>query len=96
MKITTQSRVKMTNLCQIKTTKTNAITKMSGIHWSTIRYVHKQLMDQALDEHEMELKRSSYKPRFLAIDEFAIQKGHTYATTVMDLETGYVLCSYSF
>ncbi|MCH3949962.1 MAG: ISL3 family transposase [Acidaminococcus sp.] len=69
----------------------NAIAKMSGIHWSTIRYVHKQLMDESLDKYEMELELTSYRPRFLAIDEFAIHKGHTYATCVMDLATGYIL-----
>ena len=32
----------------------------------------------------------STRSRLLAVDEFAIHKGHTYATCVMDLETGEV------
>ena len=37
------------------------------------------------------LKKSNYRPRYLAVDEFAIHKGHRYATCVMDLETGFIL-----
>ena len=44
-----------------------------------------------MEQHMAELKASGYRPRFLAVDEFAIRKGHTYATCVMDLETGEVL-----
>ena len=32
------------------------------------------------------LREEGYKPRILAVDEFAIHKGHSYATCVMDLE----------
>ena len=48
-------------------------------------------MESSLEQHMAELKASGYRPRFLAVDEFAIRKGHTYATCVMDLETGEVL-----
>ena len=48
-------------------------------------------MESRLEEHMAELKASGYRPRMLAVDEFAIHKGHTYATCVMDLETGEVL-----
>ena len=34
------------------------------------------------------LREEGYKPRILAVDEFAIHKGHSYATCVMDLEQG--------
>ena len=37
------------------------------------------------------LREESYKPRILAVDEFAIHKGHSYATCVMDLEHGDIL-----
>ena len=42
-------------------------------------------------KHTEELKKAGYHPKYLAVDEFAIRKGHTYATCVMDLETGEVL-----
>ena len=48
-------------------------------------------MEEKLQQREKELLERKYKPRYLAIDEFAIHKGHTYATCVMDLEEGDVL-----
>lgn len=37
------------------------------------------------------LREEGNKPRILAVDEFAIHKGHSYATCVMDLEQGDIL-----
>mgnify|MGYP002869143669 CR=1 FL=1 len=68
-----------------------AIQKLTGIHWDTIRKVQRETMDTAIWEREQELRRENYKPRILAVDEFAIHKGHSYATCVMDLETGDIL-----
>ena len=48
-------------------------------------------MDKFLKKRKDELFRSGYKPTYLAVDEFAIHKGHSYATCVMDLETGEIL-----
>ena len=48
-------------------------------------------MDESIWERENELKKEGYKPRILAVDEFAIHKGHSYATCVMDLEQGDIL-----
>lgn len=68
-----------------------AIQKLTGIHWDTIRKVQQEVMTGALEQRKQELKASGYKPRYLAVDEFAIHKGHSYATCVMDLETGEIL-----
>lgn len=68
-----------------------AIQKLTGIHWDTIRKVQCEIMDTAIWEREDELKKAGYKPRILAVDEFAIHKGHSYATCVMDLEQGDIL-----
>lgn len=68
-----------------------AIQNLTGIHWDTIRKVQQEIIDEALDERENELTSNAYKPRYLAVDEFAIHKGHSYATSVMDLETGDIL-----
>lgn len=68
-----------------------AIQNLTGIHWDTIRRVQQEIMDEALQKRENELSVNNYKPRYLAVDEFAIHKGHSYATSVMDIETGDIL-----
>ena len=68
-----------------------AIQNITGIHWDTIRKVQQDVMEEALKDRDNELKAIDYKPIFLAVDEFAIHKGHRYATCVMDLEKGDVL-----
>ena len=68
-----------------------SIQELTGIHWETIRKLHLEIMENTLEKHMAELRASGYRPRLLAVDEFAIHKGHTYATCVMDLETGEVL-----
>lgn len=67
------------------------IQDMTGIHWDTIRKIQKELMENAIIQRENELKDLGYKPKRLAVDEFAIHKGHSYATCVMDLDTGDVI-----
>ena len=68
-----------------------AIQNLSGIHWDTIRKVQIEYMQTMIADRQQELKEDSYRPKYLAVDEFAIHKGHSYATSVMDLETGDVL-----
>lgn len=68
-----------------------SIQRITGIHWETIRNIHIAAMEETLEKHTEDLKEAGYHPQFLAVDEFAIHKGHTYATCVMDLETGEVL-----
>lgn len=68
-----------------------SIQHITGIHWETIRNLHIAMMEETLETRTAELKAAGYHPQFLAVDEFAIHKGHTYATCVMDLETGEVL-----
>ena len=67
-----------------------AIQELTGIHWDTILKVQ-QIMDEAIWKREKMLREEGYKPRILAVDEFAIHKGHSYATCVMDLEQGDIL-----
>jgi transposase len=48
-------------------------------------------MNYILDEWKTETQKISYRPYYLAVDEFAIRKGHQYATCVMDLVRGDIL-----
>jgi transposase len=63
-----------------------AVSDLTGIHWGTVSKIHKEIMDEALKTRSEELRKSGYRPKHLAVDEFAMHKGHTYATCVMDLD----------
>jgi transposase len=58
------------------------------IHWTTAKSLHQRALEEKLGPITPE---SLAGVRFLLIDEFAIQKGHRYATVVVDGETKRVL-----
>lgn len=70
---------------------TSDIAGILGIHWNTVRKLEKMRMDFILDEWDLSAPNSMYRPYYLALDEFAIRKGHRYATCVMDLVRGDIL-----
>ena len=59
-----------------------------GIHWTTVKLLHARTLAKRLGPVTRE---SLQGVRFLALDEFAIQKGHRYATVIVDAETKRVL-----
>jgi len=69
----------------------SAVHEITGFHWDTIRRIHETEMREALDWRRKELQDKDYRPQYLAIDEFAVHKGHRYATCVMDLAEGDIL-----
>lgn len=68
-----------------------AISEITGVHWETVRRLHTRTMNEAIEERQRELLTSGYKPEYIAVDEFAIHKGHSYATCVMDLRDGDII-----
>ena len=74
-----------------KNMSVSAVAEITGIHWETVKKIHQGIMDEFLKKRKEERLRSGYKPTYLAVDEFAIHKGHSYATCVMDLKTGEIL-----
>jgi transposase len=58
------------------------------LHWTTVKSIHARALMAQLGP----LTRESLEGvRWLALDEFAIQKGHRYATVIVDAQTKRVL-----
>ena len=67
------------------------VSRHTRIGWETLKRIHKDDLLQNLSDRRKRQKNDGYRPKYLAVDEFSIRKGHKYATSVMDAETGEVL-----
>ncbi len=70
-------------LCQIAPIK--AVARCLGVGWDLVKDLYKAYLRRRLK------KRTLAKVRYLAIDEFAIRKGHHYMTVVLDLDSGAIV-----
>ena len=63
------------------------VSQLTGLHWHTLK---------TLDKRRLEAEVGAFEPggvRRLVMDEFALHKGHRYATVIMDAERTRVLWS---
>lgn len=61
------------------------VAEFFGLGWDAVKQADREALERHLSGQD---PRSA---RILAMDEFAIQKGHRYATVVIDIESGAVL-----
>lgn len=61
------------------------VCKLSGLHWETVRKIERRRLERCLTS------LPEAHPTRLVMDEFALFKGHRYATVVLDAETRRVL-----
>ena len=61
------------------------VSQCTGLAWHTVKGIEKKWLKQHYSKPRLK------DVRYIAIDEFAVQKGHKYMTVVMDLESNQVL-----
>lgn len=61
------------------------VSQVLGLHWHTVKDIdHRRLLREVVEVDRRQIRR-------LVMDEFALYKGHRYATVAMDAETQQVL-----
>lgn len=84
-RMTTRLAEKVAKLAQVLPIK--HVAKWFGLSWDTVKQIDQRSLATRLGPIEDGLDGI----RMIAIDEFAIQRGHRYATVVVDVETKRVL-----
>ena len=57
------------------------VAELFGLHWDSVRLLERRALQDALE------KLPKAQPRRLVMDEFALFKGHRYASVVLDADT---------
>lgn len=72
-------------LSLVKIGTIQAIATFLGIHWKTVRNIHKEYLQK-------KYTKINYKNLvYLSMDEFSIKKGHKYMTIFLDIRTGRII-----
>lgn len=61
------------------------VAELFGLHWDSVRLLERRALQAALE------KLPKAHPRRFVMDEFALFKGHRYASVVLDADTRRVL-----
>jgi transposase len=61
------------------------VSNHTGLAWHTVKEIERRYLNRHYSKPRL------IDVRYLAIDEFAVQKGHRYMTVVMDYQTGQVV-----
>ena len=57
------------------------VCELSGLHWETVRKIDRERL------HRLPASLPETRPTRFIMDEFAVFKGHHYATVVLDADT---------
>lgn len=71
------------DLCRVMTIED--ARKIAGVSWDTVKRIEQVYLQKHYSKPKLK------EVLYIAIDEFAVQKGHKYMTVVMDLVRGHVL-----
>ena len=67
------------------------IEGITNFNTAVIKNITLDYMNYCIGERQDYLDSINYKPRFLCVDEFSLQKNYVYGTTVMDYDTREIL-----
>lgn len=63
----------------------------TGVNRNVVKAIHKEALIRTLLDENKRPKLPDHPVRYLGVDEWLLQHGNRYATTIIDLETGEIL-----
>lgn len=82
-RVTARLAASVAQLCKV--TSIRHVARFFGLHWETVKNIDCHALEQALGPIDLSAVD------ILGMDEFAIQKGHRYATVIVDMTRKQVL-----